>query len=302
MSDDLLPGFAEHWIETEAGRIFARSAGSGPPVVMLHGFPQTHVCWHRIAPALAETHHVVCLDLRGYGGSSAPPGDPQHETYPKRAMGRDVVAVMDQLGHRRFALVGHDRGARVGYRLALDQPDRLDRLILLDILPTFYVWRQVRAGVVPAAHWDFLSRPYPQPEQEIARDPVPFFDGLLVKWTGDGTLGCFDPRAFAAYHAPCGEADRIHAFCEDYRAGATVDLYRDEEAIKLGRTISCPVLAVWGGKFYLTGRPGAETTLEVWQRTFAPQATGAPLDAGHFLAEEDPAGVLAALRRFLNSR
>ena len=137
MSDDLLPGFAEHWIETEVGRIFARSAGSGPPIVMLHGFPQTHVCWHRIAPALAETHHVVCLDLRGYGRSSAPPGDPQHETYSKRAMGRDVVAVMDQLGHRRFALVGHDRGARVGYRLALDQPDRLDRLILLDILPTF---------------------------------------------------------------------------------------------------------------------------------------------------------------------
>jgi haloacetate dehalogenase len=161
-------------------------------------------------------------------------------------MGRDVVAVMDQLGHRRFALVGHDRGARVGYRLALDQPDRLDRLVLLDILPTFYVWRQVRAGVVPAAHWDFLSRPYPQPEQEIARDPVPFFDGLLVKWTGDGTLGCFDPRALAAYHAPCGEADRIHAFCEDYRAGATVDLNMDEEDIKLGRTISCPVLAVWG--------------------------------------------------------
>src|SRR3712207_4161730 len=128
MSHDLFPGFESHWIDTDAGRIFARSRGEGPPVLFLHGFPQTHVCFHRIAPALAETHTVVCMDLRGYGWSSAPPGDPAHITYSKREMGRDVVAVMEALGHVRFALVGHDRGGRVGYRLALDQPGRIERL------------------------------------------------------------------------------------------------------------------------------------------------------------------------------
>src|SRR5215212_6204236 len=147
MSDtgDIFPGFDSHWIDSEAGRIFARSKGEGPPVVLLHGFPQTHACWHRLAPALAETHTVVCMDLRGYGWSSAPPGDPAHETYSKRAMARDVVAVME----------------------ALDQAGRVERLALLDILPTVHVWRQIRAGAFPARHWAFLARPGPEPEREI---------------------------------------------------------------------------------------------------------------------------------------
>jgi haloacetate dehalogenase len=300
MTDDLFPGFAAHWVDTEAGRILARAAGSGPPVVMLHGFPQTHACWHRIAPALAETHAVVCMDLRGYGWSSTLRSDADHEAYSKRAMSRDVVAVMEKLGHVRFAVVGHDRGARVGYRLALDQPGRVERLALLDILPTFHVWRQIVAGVFPAAHWAFLARPYPQPEQEIGRDPLPYFDGLLAQWSGDGTLRAFDPRALAAYRASCNEPNRIHAFCEDYRAGATLDVAADEQDLQAGRTIPCPVLAVWG-EFYLTrGSAGeAESTLDVWRRTFAPQAVGAQVKSGHFLAEEDPAGTLAAVRPFL---
>jgi len=301
MTDDLFPGFAAHWIDTEAGRIFARSGGNGPPVVLLHGFPQTHACWHRIAPALAETHGVVCMDLRGYGWSSTPRSDAHHDPYSKRAMGRDVVAVMEQLGHVRFAVVGHDRGARVGYRLALDEPGRVERLALLDILPTFYVWRQINAGVIPAAHWGFLAQPYSRPEQEIGKDPLPYFDGLLAGWSGDGTLKAFDPRALASYRASCNEPNRIHAFCEDYRAGATVDVAADEADLQAGRTIACPVLALWGA-FYLTRGSGAqtETTLDVWRRTFAPHATGAQVSGGHFLAEEDPAGTLAALRLFLN--
>ena len=197
MSDDLFPGFESHWIDTEVGRVFARSKGTGTPLVLLHGFPQTHAMWHHLAPTLAETHRVVCMDLRGYGWSSAPKGDPKHETYSKRAMGRDVIQVMEALGHVHFAVVGHDRGARVGYRLALDHPGRVERLALLDILPTYHVWGQMRAGTIPEAHWGFLSQPYPKPEEEIGRDPIPYFEGLMRKWSAAGDLSAFDHRALA---------------------------------------------------------------------------------------------------------
>ncbi len=297
MTDDLFPGFDSHWIDTEAGRIFARSKGSGPPLVLVHGFPQTHAMWHRIAPALAETHRVVCMDLRGYGWSSAPRGDEDHETYSKRAMGRDVVAVMEALGHVRFGVIGHDRGARVAYRLALDHPGRVERLALLDIRPTFDVWAQMRSGAVPAAHWGYLSQPAPIPEEEIGRDPLPYFEGLMAQWSGGGSLDAFDPRALASYRASCNEPTRIHAMCEDYRAGASVDLAQDEADLAAGRRITCPVLAVWG-EFYLTGG-GSETPLAAWQRSFAPQATGKAVVAGHFVAEENPEAVLDALRPFL---
>jgi haloacetate dehalogenase len=301
MIDDLFPAFASHWIDTEAGRIFARAKGDGPPVVLLHGFPQTHVMWHRIAPALAETHSVVCMDLRGYGWSAVPRSDPAHETYSRRAMGRDVVAVMEALGHVRFAVVGHDRGARVGYRLALDQPGRVERLALLDILPTFAQWERIRAGLTKAPHWEFLARPYPEPETEIGRDPIPYFDGLLAGWTASGTLDASDPRALADYRAGSNEPNRIHAFCEDYRAGATVDVAADEADLSAGRTIDCPTLVLTGDA-YLTRGGAKETALDVWRRTFAPDATGKTVHSGHFVAEEDPEGTLAALRSFLAGR
>jgi haloacetate dehalogenase len=293
---DLFPGFDSHWIDTEAGRIFARSRGDGPPLVLLHGFPQTHACWHRIAPALAETHTVVCMDLRGYGWSSAPPGDPAHKTYSKREMGRDALAVMEALGHVRFAIIGHDRGARIGYRLALDQPGRVERLALLDILPTVQVWRQIRAGAIPARHWAFLARPEPEPEREIGDNPLPYFEGLLAGWTQDGTLAAFDPRALDAYRQSCNEPSRIHAFCEDYRAGAAVDVQQDEADLAAGRTIACPTLLVWS-EFYLTR--GTEAPLDVWRRTFAPDIAGGQVASGHFVAEEAPKDTLALLRPFL---
>lgn len=289
---DLFPGFASHWIDTPSGRIFARSAGDGPPVVLVHGFPQTHVCWHRIASELAKTHQVVAMDLRGYGWSSVP-----REDYSKRAMGADVVEVMSELGHATFAFVGHDRGARVGYRLALDHPGRLTRLALLDIMPTMHVWRQIEAGTFPGAHWEFLSRPAPEPETEIGRDPVPYFEGLMAKWTGKGTLEPFDPRALSAYRAGFNETSRIHAFCEDYRAGAGVDRAQDEADHAAGRTIACPVGAFWG-RFYLTG--AGDSPLDVWRATFAPDAVGAEIpNSGHFVAEENPAATLEALQGFL---
>src|SRR3954469_9220299 len=271
MIDDLFPGFASHWIDGEAGRVFARSGGSGPPLVLLHGVPETHACFHRLAPALACTHTVVCPDLRGYGWSSAPKGDPVHETYSKRAMGRDVIRVMEKLGHVRFALAGHDRGARVAYRLALDEPGRVERLALLAIVPPFATWQRTRAGQADAPHWDYLARPFPQPETEIGRDPLAYFDGLLAKWSKDGTLDVFDPRALAAYRQSCNEPSRIHAFCEDYRAGATVDVEQDEADLAARRTIACPTFLVWS-EFYLTR--GAETPLDAWRGTFAPGVTG----------------------------
>jgi haloacetate dehalogenase len=302
MSDDLFPGFEAHWIDTEAGRIFARSAGSGPPLVLLHGFPQTHAMWHRIAPALARTHRVVAMDLRGYGWSSVPPGDGAHETYSKRAMGRDVLTVMEALGHGRFAVAGHDRGARVAYRLALDHPGRIERLALLDILPTFHVWPQIRAGDFPGAHWEFLSRPSPQPETEIGRDPLPYFEGLLAKWSGTGSLAPFDPRALALYRASCNEPSRIHAFCEDYRAGATRDVEADEADLAAAKRMDCPTLVIWSAVYLTRDRDnGGETALDVWRRTFAPDATGAEVPGGHFVAEEAPEETLAALSAFLGA-
>ena len=240
MADDLFPGFESHWIDTEVGRAFARSKGDGPPLVLLHGFPQTHVMWHRLAPTLAETYRVVCMDLRGYGWSSAPKGDAAHETYSKRAMGRDVVTVMEALGAVRFAVVGHDRGARVGYRLALDHPGRVERLSLLDILPTAYVWGQMKAGKVPPAHWAFLSQPSPKPEDEIGADPVSYFEGLMKKWSASGDLSAFDHRALAAYRNGFNEPSRIHAFCEDYRAGATRDIEADEADLAAGKDHRLP--------------------------------------------------------------
>jgi haloacetate dehalogenase len=300
MSDDLFPGFQSHWIDTEAGRIFARSKGDGPPLVLLHGFPQTHVMWHRLAPALSETHRVVCMDLRGYSWSTAPRGDEAHETYSKRAMGRDVTRVMEELGAVRFAVVGHDRGARVAYRLALDFPGRVERLSLLDILPTFHVWDQMKAGLVPEAHWGFLSQPYPQPEQEIGRDPLPYFEGLLKKWSAGGTLDVFDDRALQSYRDSCNDPTRIHAFCEDYRAGATRDIEADRADLAAGKTIRCPVQLIWSD-FYLVSGPAAEAQapLDVWRASFAPKIVGTGVKSGHFVAEENPEATLAALREFL---
>ena len=297
MSDvtDLFPGFSSHWIDTDAGRIFARAGGSGPPLLLLHGFPQSHVMWHRLAPELSHRFSVVVMDLRGYGWSSAPDSD-GGALYTKREMGKDVVAVMADLGHVRFSICGHDRGARVGYRLALDHPGHVDKLALLDIQPTCEVWRSIRAGETPGAHWEFLSQPAPKPETAIRKSPDAFFEGLLGGWTNGESLRAFDARALAQYAAAWGDPSRIHAMCEDYRAGAHQDLEQDEADLAAGRHIDSPVL-VLSGDFFLTR--GLKTTpLETWRRTFAPKAQGRMIDSGHFLAEENAADTLAALQAF----
>lgn len=296
--DDLFPGFKANWINTEAGRFFARSGGEGPPVILLHGFPQTHAMWSKVAVELARRHFVVCPDLRGYGWSFVPKED-EPETYSKRTMGQDAVAIMQELGHARFALVGHDRGARAGYRLALDQPGRIERLALLDILPTVSVWEAMATNSDVAPHWRFLSEPSPKPEQEIGKDPIRYYEDLLDSWSGGEGLKAFDWRALKLYRDSWNEPTRIHASCNDYRAGASVDLVADRVDLAAGKHITCPTLLLWGA--YLTTGPMAagKAPLAIWRDTFAPGITGSELNCGHFLAEEDAPGTAAALQLFL---
>jgi haloacetate dehalogenase len=297
---DLFPGFASHWIDTDAGKIFARSGGSGPPLVLVHGFPQTHVEWHKIASELAKHFTVVLPDLRGYGWSSVPGGEAGVALYTKRAMSEDIVAVMEALGHVRFAFVGHDRGARVGYRLALDHPGRVERLAVLDIVPTLLMWERMDAArAMQVYHWTFLAQREPLPERLIGKDPGWFLDWTLASWTADKSLGAFDKRALAHYRAFFDSPDRIHATCQDYRAGATLDLAYDRADRDAGHTITCPVLALWGAK----GIPAeGASPLDDWHATFAPGATGRQVTSGHFLPEENPADTLAGLLPFLQAR
>jgi haloacetate dehalogenase len=296
MSDaaDLFPGFSSHWIATPAGKIFARMGGEGDPLLLIHGFPQSHVMWHRVAPKLAESFQVICMDLRGYGWSSAPPSK-GGEAYSKRAMGEDVLAVIDHFGHVRAAIAGHDRGGRVAYRLALDHPGRVSKLAVIDIVPTREMWGLIeRPGSTLAPHWRTLARPAPIPEDEIRAKPAALIDEVMAGWTADKNLKRFDGRAVAAYREFVQDPSRIHAMCEDYRAGATLDRAADDADLAAKRTISCPVLAIWGD----AGLPAASPDpLGLW-RPYAPGVTGRAISGGHFLPEENAADTLAALMAF----
>ena len=298
---ELFPGFSARWVDTQAGRFFARVGGpeDAPPLLLLHGFPQTHAMWHPIAPALAASHRVVCLDLKGYGWSGAPRGDGGRAAYAKRTMAREIVAAMEALGHARFALAGHDRGGRVAYRLALDEPGRVTRLALLDIVPTTVQWQRMEADPEVAPHWRFLAEPAPHPEETILRDPPGYFEGLMRGWTATKTLDAFAPAALALYRAGWGVPDRVHAVCEDYRAGAEAgpDRVQDDADLAASRTIPCPVLVLESTDYL--DRGGKEGALAVWRRSFAPQAEGVRVRSGHFLVEENPADTLTALSTFL---
>jgi haloacetate dehalogenase len=292
---DLFPGFDAKYIPTEEGQVFARIGGKGPPLVLLHGFPQTHVMWHKIAPELAKTHQVIAMDLRGYGWSSAPRSDEAHTTYSKREMAKDVLRVIDELGHTRFALAGHDRGARVGYRLALDHPGRVTKLALLDIIPTIAMWERMDARrAMQVYHWSFLAQPAPMPETLIGKAPAEWLEHTLASWTLTKDLSGFDPRALRHYRAFFNDPARIHATCEDYRAGATRDVEADEASRAAGERIDCPVHVLWGE----AGIPASGSSpLDAW-KSFAPEATGEAIASGHFLAEENPAKTLGVLKAF----
>jgi haloacetate dehalogenase len=291
---DLYPGFASHWIATSIGKMFARTGGAGPPLLLLHGYTQTNVMWHRVAPLLAQRFSLVIPDLPGYGWSVAPEADAAHEPYSKRAMAGVMIEVMEALGHVRFRLAGHDRGGRVAYRLALDHPGRVERLATLDIVPTHAMWHGMDYKMaLKVWHWPFLAQPYPLPEMLISKAPTEYLEWKMASWTKTKDLSGFDPRALAHYRAAFADPTRIRAHCEDYRAGATSDLANDEADRVAGSKITCPMLALWGAR----GIPSESGPLEIW-RQWAGNVEGRPIDSGHFLAEEAAEATADALLAF----
>jgi len=295
---DLFPGFAARRLETTRGTINALVGGNGPPLLLLHGYPESSLMWHASAPLLARHHTVVVTDLAGYGTSFRPAPTFGHDAHSKRALALDQVEAMAQLGFSAFAVAGHDRGGRVAYRMALDHPETVLRLAVLDIVPTGEVWGRADAAVARGYwHWSFLALPAPLPERLIAGDPDAFFD-LHVR--GQLGLGEHSDRypldVLDAYRRTLDDPGAIEAMCEDYRAGATVDVEHDDADRAAGRVIACPVLVLWsanGGlpRFY-------PDVLDVW-RPWAPDVRGTGVDATHFLAEDDPEATADHLLTFL---
>lgn len=281
----------EATIHTEVG-------GSGPPLLLLHGYPQTHAAWHRVAPELARHFTVVAPDLRGYGDSVGPPGDPLHLNHCKRTLAQDMLALMRALGFERFAVLGHDRGARVGYRLALDHPQAVRCFSSLTVVPTEAMWQ--RAGMafgLKAYHWFLFAQPFDLPERLLAADPAYFLDWTLRNMVLK--VDAITPEALAEYHRAFARESVRHAMIEDYRAAASVDLAHDLADQAAGRRLACPVQVLWNTSY--TARP---TPLEVWQGWVeragqVEQVEGGTIDCGHLMAEEAPREVLAAVLPFL---
>ena len=285
-------------IDGDGTQIFVRWAGTGPPLLLLHGFPETHLMWRDVAPLLAARFTVVCADLRGYGRSGCPASTPDHAPYAKRAMARDMVAVMQRLGFARFAVVGHDRGGRVAYRLALDHPDRVDRVAVLDIVPTGAAWERADARLaIGYWPWSLLAQPAPLPERMITAAPDAVVDNARTGWGSASTA--FGSEARAAYIAALRDPDRVHAICEEYRAAATLDRAHDDADRTSGRRIRCPLLALWSGHGALaTWYSDAGGPLALW-RDWATDVRGHEVDAGHFFPEELPRDTADALTAFL---
>jgi haloacetate dehalogenase len=272
-----------------------RRAGKGPPLLLLHGNPQTHAMWHRVAPVLAQRFEVICPDLVGYGFTTKPPVSADHAAYSKRAMAADLIALMRGLGHERFSVVGHDRGARVAHRMALDWPDAVQKLCLLDIVPTLH---HFESGGMDFAmgyyHWFFLAQPHPKPERMILRDVEDWFD-MHTSREPKGK-GFFHPDARADYLAALHEAGTVEGICEDYRAAATIDLAHDRASRAAGDKLRCPLLALWGAKGKIATWYDA---LAIWRDYAAGPVEGGAVASGHYLAEEAPEEVLGRLATFL---
>jgi haloacetate dehalogenase len=288
----LFPGFEQRRIRTAGTEINLVLGGKGPPLLLLHGYPQTHAIWHRVAPELARRFTVVAADLRGYGDSSKPHGTPDHATYSKRAMAQDQVDVMRALGFESFCVVGHDRGARVAHRMALDHPKRVTKLVVLDIVPTRTMYSRVSREFAKAYyHWFFLLRPEPIPETLIGANPRFYLESHMG--TRHAGLAPFAPEAMAEYVRCFSDPAAIHASCEDYRAAESIDLEHDEADID--RKIECPLLVLWGekGTIHRCFKPLAD-----W-RERAADVRGRALACGHYIPEEAPAELLAELVNFL---
>ncbi|WP_349742822.1 alpha/beta fold hydrolase [Roseateles cavernae] len=295
MSNSLFPGFESRLITVEDGvQIHARLGGAGPPLLLLHGHPQTHAIWHKLAPALARHFTLVLADLRGYGDSSKPAGAADHANYSKRVMARDLVTLMRTLGHERFAVLAHDRGARVAHRLAADHGELVRRLVLLDIAPTLAMYEQTHEAFARAYwHWFFLIQPAPLPERLITADPAAYLRDVM----GGRSAGMtpFDPDALAEYTRCLSLPGTAHGLCEDYRAAAGIDLAHDRADRDAGRRLAMPLLALWGaqGVVQRCFKP-----LDEWRRV-ADRVSGEALPCGHYIPEEAPDALLARALPFL---
>lgn len=290
----MFEGFTRTEIEAGGARIHLRHGGEGPPLLLLHGNPLSHVSWHKVAPVLARKFHVVAADLRGYGDSVGPEeGGDNHENYSFRAMAEDQVEIMERLGYREFFAAGHDRGARTVHRMCLDHPGRVRRAAVIDILPNYHIWTHASKNwAMKSWHWLFMAQPYDLPERMMAGVPAQWFMEKKLSKPGIG-LGFFDQEAFAEY-VRCFTWKTIRGSCEDYRACATCDFEMDSADREAGRRVECPLLVLWGGKSH-TGTVYGDV-LAVW-REYAREVSGGPIDCGHYVPEEAPEETAAALLR-----
>jgi len=289
----MFEGFQTRQIDTGEATINLRIGGKGRPLLLLHGYPETGVMWHKVAPRLAEHFTCVVPDLRGYGDSSKPKSDKEHYVYSKRANANDQVKVMQALGFEKFMVAGHDRGGRVAHRMLLDHPDRIKRASILDIMPTPVVFGTVNQRIATAYyHWFFLIQPAPYPETLIGHDPQYYLRHTLTSLSAPGT---FPEEIFQEYLRTFRLPETIHATCEDYRAGASIDL--EHHKADKGRKIACPVQILWGERG-LVGR--AYETMKVWG-DYAENATGQQMPSGHFIPEEAPDETVKALLAFFKA-
>jgi haloacetate dehalogenase len=291
----MFDGFEEFDISTSGASIHGRRGGNGPPVLLLHGIPETHLMWHRVAPHLAEHYTVVATDLRGYGDSGKPPSTTDHEPYSMRAIGRDQIEVMRSLGYDEFRIVGHDRGARCAYRLALDRPDAVVRLAVMDVVPTGDAYRRAEKKFSLAYWvWSFLAAPEPVPEHFIGAAPANLVNFMLDTWPE--VKDAFPAEVRAEYTEKFRHPDTVHAICEEFRAAATLD-YQQDEADRGIRKIACPVLVLWsrrGSVAHLYDDP-----LGIW-REWSDDIRGGPVAVGHFIPEEAPEETTRQLLDFLH--
>jgi haloacetate dehalogenase len=290
-----IPGFTKARVALSDIALSVHSVGEGEPLFLLHGYPQNHMCWAGVAPAFARVFHVVVPDLRGYGESDAPPDNEDHTVYSKRRMALDIVELADALGFRRFSLLGHDRGARVAYRLALDHPERVERLGIIEVIPTADFWDAWTAELAyKAYHWTFLAQPSPLPETLISADPEGYVEHTLRSWTRERTLDPFPAASLEAYRRQARDPARIAAMCADYRAGATTDRDMDRADRDAGRRIAAPLMFLCGEDGFpaQTGDPTAP-----WRR-WADDVRSATCTSGHFAMEENPDAVLSVFLPF----
>ena len=296
----MLDGFKRSDIKTSDARIVTVVGGSGPPVLLMHGNPFNHLSWHAVAPTLAKEFTVVCTDLRGYGDSEKPPGGDDHSGYSFRAMAQDQVEVMRALSFDRFMAAGHDRGARVLHRMCLDHPETVTRAAILDIIPQHYLYSHInKQWATFSWHWFFNIQPYDMPERMMGFDPDWFIEKKLAK-TKQG-LSFFNKEALEEYKRCFRNPETIHAICEDYRAGASIDLEHDENDIKTGRKIGCPVLLLWGATGGV-GRNHDPGPAEIW-KAYASNIVGArAMPSGHYLSEEAPKETTEALLEFFSEK